>query len=631
MEKRSDGDEAQTSSAPRYTAFVSYSHSDSKLVRRLHRELETYKVPRKLVGLVSPVLGKVPRRLMPIFLDREELPSSADLSTVIQDALDRSQTLIVACSPDAAASRWVNEEVVHFKKKGHEGRVMAVILSGEPHGSENPNRGLPECFCPALRRRVNADGGLSNVPAEPVAADLRKVGDGWRLAKLKLVAGILGLPFDEIRRREQERERQRMVRRGVVALSLVVCALAVTHEVRKYVKKKGAESLVAHAQASMKERRYLTAALFIEALSEEDATTKLADPVIGELAKAFPARLFSLKAPTPAPTLEHAVFSKDGKWLFAAGGSGKLYAWDLQSAAPVAQVHDIGKRPLSRLAPERVERKMWIAGGDGTVAIWDVVAQKVIQRIAASGTNNRVAGLFSDEGRQMFATAGNDGLIKVWKAGGADSAGVPAALTLTEHDDLAKAVAFSPDGLWVASGGFDKTLRIASLSNPQAVRVVRVGDSLNCQVFTSDSKWVLVAGRGGSVKAYEVTGEGDAPVWTLPAHSNRINDMVLTPDGKSFLTASDDGSIRKWALADRSLELLIEDQSTLPSAGHKDEVKFLGVAMSADGRMIAGSQSDGNVSLWAVTPAAATHLGELLPHLQKRLPVRWINGAVVAR
>jgi hypothetical protein len=70
-----------TSQQPRtYYGFNSYSHRDSPLVRQRHREMEQYRVPQRLMGKPSPVTGVIPRRLHPIFFDREELPSSANLS-----------------------------------------------------------------------------------------------------------------------------------------------------------------------------------------------------------------------------------------------------------------------------------------------------------------------------------------------------------------------------------------------------------------------------------------------------------------------------------------------------------------------------------------------------------------------
>ncbi|MFM8890910.1 MAG: toll/interleukin-1 receptor domain-containing protein [Planctomycetia bacterium] len=86
-----------------YVAFISYSHADAAIAKRLHRWLESYRIPRRLVGRET-ALGTVPPRLRPIFRDREELPTSADLGEQIGAALRASQCLIVICSPRAAQS-----------------------------------------------------------------------------------------------------------------------------------------------------------------------------------------------------------------------------------------------------------------------------------------------------------------------------------------------------------------------------------------------------------------------------------------------------------------------------------------------------------------------------------------------
>ena len=64
---------------PRYWAFISYSHKDAAFGRRLHRSLENYVLPRRLAGR-AVAGGTVPKRLAPIFRDREELPAAGDLS-----------------------------------------------------------------------------------------------------------------------------------------------------------------------------------------------------------------------------------------------------------------------------------------------------------------------------------------------------------------------------------------------------------------------------------------------------------------------------------------------------------------------------------------------------------------------
>src|SRR5262245_42940284 len=98
----------------RYVAFISYSHVDREVARWLHRGLESYRIPPHLRTSIE--LPEKSGRLSPVFLDREELPSSTDLAESVRIALDASDALIVVCSPTAARSRWVNEEVRRFKE-----------------------------------------------------------------------------------------------------------------------------------------------------------------------------------------------------------------------------------------------------------------------------------------------------------------------------------------------------------------------------------------------------------------------------------------------------------------------------------------------------------------------------------
>ncbi|HEX3366427.1 tetratricopeptide repeat protein [Phenylobacterium sp.] len=187
-----------------YRAFISYSHRDKALTQWLHRELEGYRIPAKLAGKVTNV-GAVPRRLRPIFRDREELPASGDLSAELSAALRQSMFLVVICSPASARSRWVNEEIVQFKRMHGDGRVLAVVADGEPYASDVAGGEDRECFPQALRYRMGDDGQLSDIRAEPIAADVRREADGQRLATQKLIAGLTGLKLDEVVQRENQR------------------------------------------------------------------------------------------------------------------------------------------------------------------------------------------------------------------------------------------------------------------------------------------------------------------------------------------------------------------------------------------------------------------------------------------
>ena len=196
-----DGDLA----ARHYRVFISYSHSDTKWANWLMRRLEGYRVPARFHGQPAPI-GVVGSRLAPVFRDRDELPTTSDLGETIQTALRESATLVVICSPASAQSHWVQEEILTFKRMGGSTRVFAFIVEGEPKAAGTSE----DCFSPALRSALAPDGMMSTTPAEHVAADARPQGDGREDAFVRLVSGLLGVGFDELRQRELQRRYRRL-------------------------------------------------------------------------------------------------------------------------------------------------------------------------------------------------------------------------------------------------------------------------------------------------------------------------------------------------------------------------------------------------------------------------------------
>lgn len=193
----------------RYVAFLSYSHSNKAETEWLHRALERYVIPKKLVGRET-AKGKVPARLIPIFRDRDELAVSSDLGGELRGALENSAHLIVVASPASARSTYVQEEIRAFKFLHGEDHVFALIVGGEPNASTMPGREAEEAFPLTLRFRVGSDGQLTDTPAEPIAADIRPGKDGRRLALMKLIAGLTGLRLDDLVQREAQRRARRL-------------------------------------------------------------------------------------------------------------------------------------------------------------------------------------------------------------------------------------------------------------------------------------------------------------------------------------------------------------------------------------------------------------------------------------
>jgi tetratricopeptide (TPR) repeat protein len=240
----------------KYRAFISYSHRNSGWASWLHRALEGYRPPRPLIGTAT-AHGPVPKRLHPVFRDRDELASDTDLGTAILAALAGSACQIVICSRTAAKSRWVDEEILAFKRLGREDRIFCLIVDGEPNATDLPGRADEECFPRALRYRLGPDGALSDVRTEPIAADCRPGKDGKNNAKLKLIAGLLGVGFDALKRREQQRRARRLaVITGAATCGMVLMSgLAVYALVQRTAAQKQtvrAEAEAATAQATTK-------------------------------------------------------------------------------------------------------------------------------------------------------------------------------------------------------------------------------------------------------------------------------------------------------------------------------------------------------------------------------------------
>jgi hypothetical protein len=205
----------------KYRAFLSYSHSDTAWAKWLHKALESYRIDKDLIGRETPS-GPIPKTLRPIFRDREDFSAGHSLTDQTIAALEASQFLIVICSPNAAPSIYVNEEIRLFKTMGRATRVIPVIVNGQPGDAQC------ECFPLALRFKVGVDGTLTGEREEPIAADVRPQGDGKEVAKHKVVAGLLGLGLDEIMRRaERARKRRNRLRIGAAGVAAVVIAACV--------------------------------------------------------------------------------------------------------------------------------------------------------------------------------------------------------------------------------------------------------------------------------------------------------------------------------------------------------------------------------------------------------------------
>ena len=188
----------------RYKAFISYRHLplETSVAKKMHRRIEHYIVPKELRKNGEKKLGLV-------FRDQDELPIASNLTENIEQALDRSEFLIVICSPETAKSPWVLREIDYFLKHHDRDHVLAVLADGRPE----------EAFPPQMTELRDESGGLVG-RIEPIAANIvaptrAKRDRLFQVESLRILSALIGCHFDALFRREQRYRR----RRTAVALS----------------------------------------------------------------------------------------------------------------------------------------------------------------------------------------------------------------------------------------------------------------------------------------------------------------------------------------------------------------------------------------------------------------------------
>lgn len=167
-----------------YDAFISYRHTepDSYVAQTLHKCLESFKLPRSVVrqkkeeqcrqiaesmendaagyetgsqkeSISHDTVG-IKTRIHRVFRDREELPLVSNLADPITEALERSEFLIVICSPRLNESMWCRKEIETFIQMHDREHVLAVLAEGEPETS------FPEELLYREEEELRSDGSV---------------------------------------------------------------------------------------------------------------------------------------------------------------------------------------------------------------------------------------------------------------------------------------------------------------------------------------------------------------------------------------------------------------------------------------------------------------------------------------
>jgi roadblock/LC7 domain-containing protein len=156
---------------------------------------------------------------------------------------------------------------------------------------------------------------------------------------------------------------------------------------------------------------------------------------------------------------------------------------------------------------------------------------------------------------------------------------------LNSHKKAGKAVAFSPNGLVLASTSY-KTVRLWNTATGKEIQELKAHrGAVNAIAFSPDGKTIASASDDSTVRLWDVaTGKTQE----LEGHGGAVNAIAFSPDGKTVASASDDSTVRLWEVATG-----LEIHRLL---GHNTAVKA--IAFSPDGKVVASTSDDSTVRFW---------------------------------
>lgn len=274
--------------------------------------------------------------------------------------------------------------------------------------------------------------------------------------------------------------------------------------------------------------------------------------------------------------------------LQSAGADGMLRTWQLPQVPPVSLP---GHQQAVQAVDVSADGTLALTGGaDKLLQLHDLSGAKKPLAMTAPGPITSVA---LQAGQQLLAAGCTTGELKLFLPDGTDAG------TLLGHAGAVQAVALHPTTTQAASAGDDGLIRIWKVPTP-AKAIAGHTMPVTAVAVSPDKKLLASASADGTVRLSDPA-SGNL-VRALTGHKGAVADVAFSGNGARLATGGADGTVRIWNVADGK-----------QLAEFKHGAAVMAVAASADGAVVFSAGTAPVVKEWSLTAKPDEASGEILP------------------
>jgi len=565
-----------------YYAFISYKREDEKWAKWLQNKLEHYKFPTNLNGRTD-----LPKNIRPTFRDVTD-STPGFLEKVINNALLKSEWLIVICSPRSAKSPWVCKEAQTFIDLGRADHIIPFIIEGIPFSNDVDT----ECYPDAL---LNLTGSK-----ELLAANISEGGRDF--AAVKVVARMFDLNIVTLWQRwEREQRRKRWMWTGIALLVGLVGLVIAGYFIKQNRTIENQNERLREDTIVMKTHLYRIQCDSIKLSQKNDSIEKQNNLILSQEDRILQQRDEIATERDNLKTAKYAVEVSLARILAAKANSlvdeGDSYMarhFALQALPPVLPYTEEAEYSLRKsfIRNNAILRSLngdirgvdispdgrWLVSlagrglRDNSIRVWDIHSGKEV-RVLAERTQKVNDVKFSPNGNIIVA-AFKDGTLRFYN----NINWQKTPIDVTVHDDEVLSVAFHPFGNLLATSSTDGTIRIWNIENLDKIHIEKT-------LLTSEGGTKVFFNSDGNflISFYNRHNNGLVKIWDYA--NKKVKDSIRCVENNEYQIRSVAVSPKDKYVAMSSIEKVIENEKEPTKMGFmRDKYHFEEAIYLLDGK-----------------------------------------------